>query len=79
MKTKLLIALLSISKFVAISILTIIIFFGVASIGFFLIQENIKEANNILYTYLLGCFVGTVGGYIICMLNSFFDKKGGIL
>lgn len=35
MKTKLLIALLSISNFVAISILNIIIFFRVANIGFF--------------------------------------------
>lgn len=79
MKTKLLLALISISKFIAIVILDVIIFFGVASIGFFLIQENIKEVNNTLYTYLLGCAVGTVGGYVIYMLHSFFNKKGGVL
>lgn len=57
-------------KFIGMFILSTVIIVGVAFIGLLFFHKTIKNADNLLYTFLLGCGTGTASGYILYILYN---------
>lgn len=55
-------------KFIGMFILSTVIIAGVAFIGFLFFRKTMEKADNLLYTFLLGCGTGTASGYILYIL-----------